>query len=245
MTFATWTKGDIKMTAIDSERTSINDTSAHRMPARSRAAARLRVRGIRILAVLSLGLAPFHTSAIAQDDEHAHHHHHAMPSAQDGYVRTLASYTVPDVKLLDADGAGVPLRSQLDDKPVILNFIFTTCGAICPVMSTTFSQVQTALGPERDAVRMVSISIDPEYDTPAALKSYAEKYGAGPQWRMLTGSLDNSIAVQRAFDVYRGDKMGHTPATFLRARAGQPWVRLDGFASADDIMREYRQIASR
>jgi protein SCO1/2 len=246
MTFATWTKGDMKMAAIDSEPAFNNDKSAHRMPARSHAAARPGLRGIRVLAVLSLGLAPFHTSAIAQDDPHAHHHHHhAMPSAQDGYVRTQASYSVPDVKLLDADGAGVPLRSRLDDKPVILNFIFTTCGAICPVMSTTFSQVQTALGPERDAVRMVSISIDPEHDTPAALKSYAEKYGAGPQWQMLTGSLDNSIAVQRAFDVYRGDKMGHNPATFLRARAGQPWVRLDGFASAEDILREYRQLASR
>ncbi|OGU23951.1 MAG: hypothetical protein A2580_00660 [Hydrogenophilales bacterium RIFOXYD1_FULL_62_11] len=195
-----------------------------------------------MLATLALGLAPF-PAAIAQ--EHEHHHHHAMPSEQDGYVRTQATYTIPDVKLLDANRAGVLLRSQLDDKPVILNFIFTSCGAICPVMSTTFSQVQAALGQERDTVRMVSISIDPEHDTPEALKIYAKKYGAGPQWKLLTGSLDNSIAVQRAFDVYRGDKMGHTPATFLRARAGQPWVRLDGFASAEDILREYRQLTFR
>jgi protein SCO1/2 len=167
-----------------------------------------------------------------------------MPGEQDGYARKMANYEVPDVKLLDADGAGVQLRSSLDDKPVILNFIFTSCGAICPVMSNTFSQVQAALGPERDAVRMVSISIDPEHDTPAALKAYAGKYGAGPQWQMLTGSLDGSIAVQRAFDIYRGDKMNHQPATFLRARAGQPWVRLDGFASAADILREYRQLTA-
>ena len=80
--------------------------------------------------------------------------------------------------------------------------------------------------------------------TPAALKAYAGKYGAGPQWQMLTGSLDDSIAVQRAFDVYRGDKMNHQPATFLRAGPGQPWVRLDGFASAADILREYRRIAA-
>lgn len=188
---------------------------------------------------LTLGLTPC-VPAMAED--HAAHHHHAMPDAQEGYVRTQANYAIPDVKLLDIRGARVSLRSQLDDKPVILNFIFTSCGAICPVMSTTFSQVQKALGPERDAVRMVSISIDPEHDTPAALKSYAEKYGAGPQWKMLTGSLDDSLTVQRAFDVYRGDKMGHTPTTFLRAKAGQPWVRLEGFASAGDILREYRQL---
>lgn len=198
-----------------------------------------------MLAALTLGLAPLSTSAMAEDHSH-HHHHHAMPAEADGYVRTQAAYTVPDVKLVNADGSGVPLRSELaeQDKPVILNFIFTTCGAVCPVMSATFSQLQAALGPERDAVRMLSISIDPEEDTPAALKAYAGKYGAGPQWQMLTGSLTDSIAVQRAFDVYRGDKMNHQPATFLRAAPGQPWVRLDGFASADDILREVRQLRS-
>lgn len=195
-----------------------------------------------VLAVLSLGLAPFPTRAVSHDNQHDHHH--AMPDEQDGYVRTTASYTIPDVKLLDPNRALVSLRRQLDDKPVILNFIFTSCGAICPVMSATFSQVQKALGPERDAVRMVSISIDPDFDTPEALKIYAKKYGAGPQWQMLTGSLDTSIAVQRAFNVYRGDKMGHTPATFLRAKPGQPWVRLDGFASATDILREYRKLTT-
>lgn len=197
-----------------------------------------------MLAALTLGLAPLSMSAMAED--HSHHHHHAMPAEADGYVRTQAAYTLPDVKLVDADGTGVPLRSELaeQDKPVILNFIFTTCGAICPVMSATFSQLQAALGPERDAVRMLSISIDPEEDTPDALKAYAGKYGAGPQWQMLTGSLADSIAVQRAFGVYRGDKMSHQPATFLRAAPGQPWVRLDGFASADDILREVRQLRS-
>jgi protein SCO1/2 len=196
-------------------------------------------------AALSLGLAPLSMSATAEDHSH-HHHHHAMPVEADGYVRTQAAYAVPDVKLVDADGAGVPLRSELaqQDRPVILNFIFTTCGAVCPVMSATFSQVQAALGPERDAVRMLSISIDPEQDTPAALTAYAGKYGAGPQWRMLTGSLDDSIAVQRAFGVYRGDKMNHQPATFLRAAPDQPWVRLDGFASAADILREVGQLRS-
>ena len=201
-----------------------------------------------LAAVLSLSLAPCVPPAIAAESmhDHHHHHHHAMPAAQDGYVRSQANYTVPDVRLVNAEGASVPLRSELaeQDKPVILNFIFTTCGAICPVMSATFSQVQDALGEARDAVRMVSISIDPEQDTPAALKAYAGKYGAGPQWQMLTGSLDDSISVQRAFDVYRGDKMSHQPATFLRAAKGQPWVRLDGFASAEDILREVGRLRS-
>ena len=197
-----------------------------------------------VLAALALALAPLSTRVVAHS---GHHDHHAMSGAKEGYVRTVAAYTVPDVKLVDADGAAVPLRSKLagQDRPVILNFIFTTCTAVCPVMSATLAQVQTELGPERESVRMVSVSIDPEQDTPAALKAYAGKFGAGRQWQMLTGSLNDSIAVQRAFDVYRGDKMNHQPATFLRANPGQPWVRLDGFASAADIIREYRQLRAK
>lgn len=177
-------------------------------------------------------------------DDHAHHHSvaasHGQHGSQPAYTRSTASYAVPDVTLVDANGAAVALQRELAEgnEPVILNFIFTTCGAVCPVMSSTFSQVQDALGSGRARTRMLSISIDPEQDTPAVLKAYAGRYGAGAGWQMLTGRLVDSIAIQRAFGVYRGDKMNHQPATFLRASPGEPWVRLDGFASADDILRE-------
>ena len=61
---------------------------------------------------------------------------------------------------------------------------------------------------------MISFSIDPEYDTPERLRKYAALFNAGPQWQFLTGSLANSVAIQKAFDVYRGNKMNHEP-TYL------------------------------
>src|SRR5512146_2281193 len=74
-----------------------------------------------------------------------HHHHHAM--AASGYTRSVASYQTPDVKLTDTNGKEVALADSLDvNEPVMLNFIFTTCTTICPVMSATFSQVQEKLG---------------------------------------------------------------------------------------------------
>lgn len=181
--------------------------------------------------------------------ETEHHHHAVAQSAVAGdsaYQRSSASYDIPDVRLVDMDGAQFSLREGLGgDQPVMLNFIFTSCTAICPVMSATFRQVQESLGEEGGRVRMVSISIDPENDTPARLKEYADRFHAGPQWRMLTGSIEDSIAVQRAFDAYRGGKMNHEPVTFLRAAgADQPWVRLDGLASASDIVQEYRKLAA-
>ncbi len=185
--------------------------------------------------------------SLAQAETEQHHHHHDMAMAGDneGYQRSVESYAVPDVKLVDMNGAESSLLDDLSGRtPIMLNFIFTSCTAICPVMSATFRNVQDSLGKEIEKVRMVSISIDPENDTPARLKEYAEKYHAGPQWQMLTGRIQDSIAVQRAFGVYRGDKMSHTPVTFLRPRgANSQWVRLDGLVSAGDIIKEYRALA--
>jgi protein SCO1/2 len=197
-----------------------------------------------IFAILLLSGAMTSGARLAYaETEHHHHHHHAMA---DSYQRSSATYTIPDIRLVDTDGAKVALRDGLGgDEPVMLNFIFTSCTSICPVMSATFQQVQEKLGDERRKVRMVSISIDPENDTPARLKDYAAKFQAGEQWRMLTGSIEDSIAVQRAFDAYRGGKMNHAPVTFLRAAGhDQPWVRLDGLASASDIIEEYRKLAA-
>jgi protein SCO1/2 len=158
-------------------------------------------------------------------------------------ARRLASYQVPDVELIRADGARVSLRREIDDgRPVILNFVFTSCTAICPVMTQIFAQIQRRLGNERDKVHMVSVSIDPEQDTPARLREYAERFQAGPQWSFYTGTLENSLIAQRAFDAYRGNKMNHVPVTFLRRAPGQPWVRLEGFIGADDVVQEYRQL---
>jgi protein SCO1/2 len=180
-------------------------------------------------------------------DMHSMHDQHAMPAQRGVASRTVEAYSIPDVKLVDMNRAAVSLHEVLDDKfPVILNFIYTSCTAICPVTTATFQQVQQELGAGRDKARMVTISIDPENDTPARLKEYAGKYSVGPQWKMLTGTVENSIAVQRAFGVYSGDKMNHKPVTFLRPKgANKPWVRLEGFASASDIVNELGKLESR
>lgn len=199
-----------------------------------------------VLAILSVGLGVGHRDSMAMDaGAEASHHHHDAAAPSNGYKRSIMAYQTPDVKLVDSNGKPVSLRDSLEGgEPVMLNFVFTTCNTICPVTSATFSRVQEKLGSEHDKVRMVSISIDPEHDSPSRLNAYAKKFGAGAQWSMLTGSIGNSIAVQRAFDAYLGDKMNHRPITFIRKGVGKPWLRIDGFASADDLLREYREFAS-
>jgi len=179
----------------------------------------------------------------AKADPHAHHRH--MMEAPAPVVRSTANYAVPDVALVRADGARVKLAQELDDgRPLLLDFVYTTCTTICPVLSQTFAEVQKRLGSDASKVKMISISIDPEEDTPARLTEYSKRFHAGTQWQFYTGTVQASIATQRAFDAYRGDKMSHTPATFFRSAPGQPWVRLDGFATPDALVSELRPMVA-
>jgi protein SCO1/2 len=203
-----------------------------------------------ILGALTFALAPASANAegdqrsyLAHADGHdAHEHHRANADGQRKYERSVHVYKVPDVTLVDMAGAKVSLASTLRvDAPTFLNFIFTTCTSICPVMSATFAEVQRQLGADSDRVRMISISIDPEHDTPEKLRAFARRHDAGPQWRFLTGTSADIVAVQKAFDAYRGNKMGHEPFTFLRASAVGSWVRIDGLVGAADLVAEYRR----
>ena len=196
----------------------------------------------RLLPLMLSALLAVAPGALAADAPDPHAHHRVSLKRA---TRSTADYTLPQVSLVRDDGKSVMLADELDDgRPVVLNFIFTTCGSICPVMSQTFSQLQAKLGDERDKVHMVSISIDPEQDTPARLTEYSKKYRAGPQWRFYTGTTEASLAAQRAFLAFRGDKMDHTPVTFLRAGAGGRWMRIDGFASSDELLTELRQLGA-
>ncbi len=164
----------------------------------------------------------------------------ARPGA--GYDRTHARYTVPHVTLFNEDGAAVDLARLLRRPgPVALQFIFTSCATICPVLSAGFSQAQAALLARDPATRLISISIDPEYDTPARLKAYAARYHASRNWIFLTGTLADIRTVITAFDaLYQTDsKMYHRPYTYFRARPGDDWVRLEGLLSEADLVREF------
>jgi protein SCO1/2 len=178
------------------------------------------------------------------------HAHHAPPPAVEAarFSRSTAAYRAPAVELVDAAGRRVAVAELLaGEGPVMLQFVFTTCPGVCPALSGLFAAAHDRL--EDDAalagVRLVSISIDPEHDTPERLAEYARRFGAGPRWTFLTGARDDVLAVQRAFDADRGSKMRHEPTTYLSAGGGAEWVRLDGFPSPGELVAEARRLAGR
>jgi protein SCO1/2 len=115
--------------------------------------------------------------------------------------------------------------TTLRGKVVVLNFIFTTCTDVCPLFTANLAQLQRTLKNEPGNVFFVSITTDPEVDSPKVLKSYAQRYGADFQnWAFLTGSEAQLKQVWKGFDV-RVIKKGrglvqHTSLTTVIDRQG-------------------------
>jgi protein SCO1/2 len=158
------------------------------------------------------------------------------------YQRTIEKYTIPDVVLIDQDGNKVRLKKLLEaEQPVAVDFIYATCTTICPILSAGYANLQRKLGTETTRVNLVSITIDPENDTPALLKEYLGKYQAKPGWEFLTGSRADIDRVMKAFDAYFRDKMDHKPLTFIRSPKDGSWIRLYGLMSGVDFLEEYQK----
>jgi protein SCO1/2 len=107
----------------------------------------------------------------------------------------------PAFTLTNRDGRAV--RSQdLAGKPWIADFIFTRCPASCPLMTARMARLDQELARDHE-VRLVSISVDPEHDTPAVLERYAQSYKAPPRWLFLTGGKEEIYRLSR-----QGFKLG-------------------------------------
>lgn len=166
----------------------------------------------------------------------------AAAAEPERYKRTVEQYTIPDVVLINQDGEKIRFKKLLEsEQPVVVDFIYGTCTTICPILSAGYANLQRKLGTDTAKVRLVSITIDPEYDTPAILKKYLAQYQAKPGWDFLTGSRRDIDRVMSAFDAYFRDKMDHKPLTFIRSPKDGKWIRLYGLLSGVDFLDEYKK----
>lgn len=159
------------------------------------------------------------------------------------YKRQISEYEPPEATLFDQNGDKVSLKELFSgDEPVLMNFIYTSCTTICPVLTSGFTKAQGLKDTELGNIKMVSITIDPEYDSSKVLKKYSKRFHADDEWLFLTGNLEDVVGVQNAFDAYRGDKMNHVPLTFLRGAEKKRWLRIEGFPSAEEIAEELKAL---
>lgn len=159
------------------------------------------------------------------------------------YRRTVESYAMPDVVLVNQNGAKVRFKELMrSNKPVIVDFIFGTCTTICPILSVSFANLQQKLGADSQKVHLVSISIDPENDTPRVMKEYLKRYRAKPGWDFLTGSRADIDTVMHAFNAYIPNKMSHFPLTLIRSSRDGQWIRIFGLMGSSDFVNECRKV---
>jgi len=159
------------------------------------------------------------------------------------YARSVKHYTVPAVTLLNQDGKRVNIKSLVDSgKPVIVNFIYTTCTTICPVLSASFTNLRKELGADLDKYQFISISIDPEHDRPEQMKKYLSRFTNQKGWDFLTGSREDIGRVLKAFDAVVADKMSHEPLYLLRGKHSDEWVRIKGLTWSTDLLNELKGL---
>src|SRR4029079_8016867 len=136
----------------------------------------------------------------------------------------------PDVQLTTQDGTRVRFYDLIKGKTVAIELIYTSCRFACPLETARLAQVQRLLGDRmgRD-VFFYSISIDPEHDTPAVLKAFAETFHAGPGWTFLTGRRADIERLARRLGLYSTpnpeDKDGHVPALLIGNESTGDWMR--------------------
>jgi protein SCO1 len=159
------------------------------------------------------------------------------------YIRTVEAYQIPDVSLVNQDGARVSVRSLLAaDQPVLVDFAYTTCTTICPLLSANFANFQKTILQESGKARLFTISVDPEFDSPREMKAYLKRYEAKPGWDFLTGSREDVDRVLKAFKVYTRSKMDHPPVILLKSPVDNRWVRITGLLGTSELLVEYEKV---
>lgn len=141
---------------------------------------------------------------------------------------TLIGLKMPSFSLIDQSGKMVSL-SDFRGKVVVVDFIYTRCPLpdVCPRLSANFASVSKKL-PD---VEFLSITIDPQFDTPSVLAEYARRWQAGEAWRFLTGPKEQIQEVAGLFGLIYWPEEGsitHTVATAVIGRDGTLAAKIDG-----------------
>lgn len=163
--------------------------------------------------------------------------------AQEPPQRPAASY-FGDIELLDQDGKTMRLYSDLmKDKVIVINSFFASCTQSCPVMSKSFAALQSRFADHlgRDLV-FVSITVDPDNDTPAKLHAYARKWQAKPGWYFLTGSKANVNAALKKLGQYVEEPSAHMNLIVIGNERTGLWKKAMGLAPSEELAKVVESV---
>ena len=144
-----------------------------------------------------------------------------------------------DVELIDQDGQKLRFYSDvLKNKVVVINTFFTTCTNICPPMNRNFEKIEEALGDRLGKdVFLVSITVDPQTDTPTRLKEYSRRFHARPGWMFLTGNRENVNWALYKLGQYVETRDDHTSIFIIGNEPKGLWKKAFGLAKVEELIR--------
>jgi protein SCO1/2 len=144
-----------------------------------------------------------------------------------------------DVTLINQNGQPMRLYSDLlKGKIVVINAFFTSCQGSCPVMAATFARIQDWLGDRLGKqVYLISLSVDPETDTPEKLKEYAERFKARPGWYFLTGTKENARQALHKLGQYVENRESHLNIFIIGNEPTGLWKKAFGLGKHEDILK--------
>ena len=185
------------------------------------------------------------TTAVADEDPHAKHR--AMMQQKSEPAVESADIDLRDRLLVDHNGQDVQFVTDVvGDNIVVMDFVYTTCTTICPVLSALFTQVQQKLGDEvGNDVWLVSMSVDPVRDTPQRLKAYSAKHRAGDGWLWLTGPKAEVDDVLIGLGAYTSNFEDHPSMVLIGDGKTGEWKRLFGFPNPDRIVQIVNEFQER
>ncbi len=158
---------------------------------------------------------------------------------------------IDNFALTDQNGRRVEFR-KLRGKPVVINFMYTSCPDVCPLLTASLKILRDHMKPaESRDIRFLSVTADPEVDTPEVLKAYSKRHEAdAPNWSWLTGEAGELAPVWQGFGVSvkrlaRG-LIEHTTLTVVADAEG--FMRFAYFGSAPDpdvLLKDLRALAKK
>lgn len=144
--------------------------------------------------------------------------------------------------VLDQNGTQSLFYEHLiQDKTVAINFVFTRCTAICPLSSAIFHQVRQQLAGRQ--VELISISVDPAFDTVEQLHKFSQKFGSDPNWHFITGQRSVITDILKNLGEVAVDKNQHSNMVIVGNDASARWIRLYGLPQARQIVEAIDRVS--
>lgn len=157
----------------------------------------------------------------------------------------LRAIDAPDFTLMDGvSGRTVKLSAQRG-QVVALTFLFTTCPDVCPLTASRFRAAQTELQGDASRVTFIAISVDPDRDTPEAVRTFSAAHGLASNWYYLVGGRDQLAPTWAAYGIgvqAGSNAVTHNDAVYLIDRRGRERVLMHSEDLAADLVNNLRAL---